>query len=187
MKKIIIRHHRDYYGKVKYLVASEFESVEQVCDAVLASCFIPVAYEEMIIYKDFGFIVDGCLSAPPLQADIVISPYEEHLPDVCPKESFPTSLVFSLLHKDDVVSLFEKGYLDAVEWINNGCVTREPEREKIFGDTKLGVMALVMVGVRCLLEIAGMDRDRTTRVCQWLGLDDERRYRKSGTSTKKTQ
>uniref|UniRef100_A0A7S4QNP9 PNPLA domain-containing protein n=1 Tax=Alexandrium monilatum TaxID=311494 RepID=A0A7S4QNP9_9DINO len=90
-----------------HTVVTEFRSDQALLDAVLASCYIPVAYEQPIVLDGLGFCIDGCVSAFLPNTRCVVSPYHCHLADVTPTEEYEGTLVFNLLHGDDVLRLFE--------------------------------------------------------------------------------
>ena len=62
-----------------------------VLDAVLASCYIPIAYEAPVVLATprLGFCVDGCAMNFLPAASLVVSPYHAHQADVAPATEFP--------------------------------------------------------------------------------------------------
>ena len=57
---------------------------QALLDAVLASCYIPIAYEAPVCIAPHGFCVDGCSLHFLPDADVLISPYHCHLAEISP-------------------------------------------------------------------------------------------------------
>jgi len=133
---------------------TEFQSVEAVVQSVLASCYIPVAYEVPIVLPSLGFCIDGCVCNFLLNATCVVSPYHVHLADICPAREYPGALVFNLVHGDDVLRLFEDGYLDCVAWLLAGSPSRFKERQGLHCQTGMSFNALLLQGWRTFKDIA---------------------------------
>ena len=141
----------------EHVVVSRFASEDELLDAVLASCYIPVAYESPVVLAQHGFCVDGCALHFLPTADAVLSPYHCHLAEVTPREQYPRAMVFNLLHASDILRLFEDGYLDTVRWLESGGASRDAERRaKADGVPLASMRALVSEGVSVALEIAGL-------------------------------
>ena len=145
----------------QHATISSFSDEDAVLDAVLASCYIPVAYEAPVVLNAprLGFCVDGCAISFLPQASCVVSPYHEHRAEIAPAVEFPAALVFSLVHADDVLALFEAGYRDTVRWLESGAPSRERQRAtKSAQAAGGGLGAFATVALQVLLEIAGVER-----------------------------
>jgi hypothetical protein len=148
----------------QHVVVSDFADEASLLDAVLASCYIPVAYETPVVLSApaLGFCVDGCaLSFLPM-ASCVVSPYHAHNADIFPAREYPSALVFSLVHADDVLKLFEDGYLDTVRWLEAQAPSRECERLAVHAQSTGGLAAFAGVAVQVFLELLGVKRS-------WIG------------------
>ena len=136
---------------------TEFGSEEELLDAVLASCYIPVAYEHPVVLRGLGFCVDGCVCSFLPNARCRVSPYHCHLADVSPVEEYNGSLVFNLLHGHDVLRLFEDGYLDCVKWLRAGAASKAGKRiQHLDGTRRRSFRALLVQGVRVFLSMSGV-------------------------------
>ena len=148
----------------EHVVVSGFASEAELLDAVLASCYIPVAYESPVVLPRHGFCIDGCALRFLPAADLVISPYHVHLAEATPRAQYPSSMVFNLLHASDILRLFEDGYLDTVRWLEEGGgASRDAERRAKAGAAPIAssMRALVAEGVGVALEIAGFSGGRS--------------------------
>eukprot|EP00928_Gymnodinium_smaydae_P066471 TRINITY_DN49481_c0_g1_i1.p1 TRINITY_DN49481_c0_g1~~TRINITY_DN49481_c0_g1_i1.p1 ORF type:complete len:396 (+),score=55.03 TRINITY_DN49481_c0_g1_i1:77-1189(+) len=139
-----------------HLEVVNFKSDENVVQTVLASCYIPIAYEWPIRLPGLGFCIDGCVCSFLPNATCVVSPYHVHMADICPAEEYPGTLVFNLLHGDDVLRLFEDGYLDCLAWVQAGAPSRSKERGGALGQQGASFMALLAQGWHVLKSIAGI-------------------------------
>lgn len=149
-----------------HAVVSSFADTEEVLDAVLASCYIPIAYESPVVVRGLGFCIDGCALSFLPTADAVISPYHCHTAEVSPGEQYPHAMVFNLLHGSDILRLFEDGYLDTVRWLEGGGASRDAERRaKVSGKRCASTRALVAEGVRVALDLVGGGTNRPAASC----------------------
>ena len=140
-----------------HTMETEFHDTSQLLNTVLASCYIPIAYEWPIVLPGRGFCVDGCALRFLPNADCVVSPYHCHTADVTPTSEYPRAMVFNLLHPDDVLTLFEDGYMDAVRWLEAGGSSRTTEREKLQRNpTSASLRALWSEGWRVFQEMCAM-------------------------------
>eukprot|EP00401_Gymnodinium_catenatum_P067034 CAMPEP_0117518616 /NCGR_PEP_ID=MMETSP0784-20121206/32223_1 /TAXON_ID=39447 /ORGANISM="" /LENGTH=344 /DNA_ID=CAMNT_0005314541 /DNA_START=15 /DNA_END=1049 /DNA_ORIENTATION=+ len=139
-----------------HVAVTGFPSEVDIVDTVLASCYIPVAYEDPIVLRGLGFCIDGCVCGFLPNARCVISPYHCNLADVGPATEYPGTLVFNLLHGDDVLRLFEDGYLDCLRWLDNGAPSNCSERDASSSAVGKSFRALVWQGFRVFLSIAGI-------------------------------
>jgi len=112
----------------KSKTVSKFGGEDHLIDVGLASSYIPVVFEEPITLPDLGLCLDGVILNPHPNAQFVISPFHDHLPDITPAKEYPTALLFNTLHGDDVLRLFEDGYLDCMRWLEAGAPSRTDER-----------------------------------------------------------
>lgn len=130
-------------------------SSKELEDAVLASCYIPVVWEQTIWLKDLGLCIDGGASGFLLDGDVVISPYHSNVPDVGPIDEYPRQLVFQPVDARDMVRLFEDGYQDCVRWVEGGCRSQRSVRQaKLQISSSVG--ALLREGMDTFLEVAGI-------------------------------
>mmetsp|Transcript_35737 Transcript_35737/g.111544 ORF Transcript_35737/g.111544 Transcript_35737/m.111544 type:complete len:146 (+) Transcript_35737:1-438(+) len=142
---------------------TEFPSDEAVLDAVLASFYIPVAYEQPMVLPGLGVCLDGCVCSFLPNVRCVISPYHCHLADIFPAEEYECTLVFNLLHGDDVLRLFEDGYLDCLRWLERGAPSRFGERKGSFAPRGASFLALLKQGFLVFLSLAGLRRPRPAK------------------------
>ena len=91
-------------------------------------------------------------------ASCVVSPYHAHNAEIFPAIEYPTALVFSLVHSDDVLKLFEDGYLDTVRWLEGHAPSREPQRRAAETQSAAGLAAFVAVAAQAFLELLGVQR-----------------------------
>jgi len=116
---------------------SSFASQLELEEVVLASCYIPVVWEDPIWLRHIGPCLDGGASGFHVQGDFVFSPYHSNLPDVGPAVEYPRQLVFEPVDARDMLRLFEDGYRDCARWITEGCQSRREERqERLFSSSK---------------------------------------------------
>ena len=141
-------------------VITSYPDEAALLDVVLASCFIPVAYESPVVLSTpgLGFCVDGCAMDFLPMASCVVSPYHSHSADIYPAVEYPTALVFSMVHADDVLKLFEDGYLDTVRWLEAHRPCRERERAAVCAQPAGGLAAFAAVALQAFLELLGLKR-----------------------------
>lgn len=137
----------------EHVVVSEFYEEKTLIDVVLASCYIPVAYESPKMLPQFGFCIDGCAVHFLPEAQLVASPYHCHNADIAPEHEYPRELVFNLLHGDDVLRLFEDGYVDTVRWLEQGGNSQLFQRQEAAAEAGASTRTLVREGWRCIREI----------------------------------
>ena len=148
-----------------HAVVSEFSSEQELLDAILASCYIPIAYEDPVVLENLGFCVDGCVCSFLPNAKCVVSPYHCHLGDIAPAQEYDGSLVFNLLHGQDVLRLFEDGYLDCVKWLDAGAPSNAGKRARQFyGSSTKSLQALLFQGLRVFLNMAGFCQRPASKV-----------------------
>lgn len=141
----------------EHRLVSSFADERALVDAVLASCYIPVAYEDPIFLAKHGFCIDGCALHFLPNARFVVSPYHCHLGDISPAEEYSGTLVFNLLHGSDVLRLFEDGYLDACRWLEKGASSRRKERAALAeGGQTASLRALAVKGIQVGASIFGL-------------------------------
>jgi hypothetical protein len=117
----------------------------------------PPLDEIPIVLKRYGFCVDGCALHFLPSADLVISPYHCHRAEVTPRHEYPRAMVFSLLHADDILTLFEEGYRDTVQWLESGGTSRDAERRAhAEGVPCASMRSLVDEASKVFLSIAGI-------------------------------
>ncbi|CAK9108095.1 unnamed protein product [Durusdinium trenchii] len=132
----------------------DFQSAKDVEETVLASCYIPVVWEEPIWLKDLGPCLDGGPFGFLIDGDVVFSPYHSNVPDVGPAEEYPRTLVFQPVDAQDMLRLFEDGYRHCVSWIQQGCPSRRSERQAVWAEPGSGSpKTLVMEGWKTLREL----------------------------------
>merc|ERR1711920_966812 len=68
----------------RHVEVTSFESDKELLDSVLASCYIPVAYEDPIWLRRLGFCIDGCICSFLPNTRCVVSPYHCHQADISP-------------------------------------------------------------------------------------------------------
>lgn len=140
----------------EHVSVGAFSGEQELLDVVLASCHIPVAYETPVVLgKGLGFCIDGCALDFLPEADVVISPFHCHAPEIGPLKEYPGSMNFSLLHGEDILRLFEDGYLDAVRWLKAGAPSRRGERETTRARPLISHRLLVSQGFRVALSALG--------------------------------
>lgn len=137
----------------EHVVVDEFRKQEELVDTVLASCYLPVAYEIPKRLRNLGFCVDGCALQFLPNAQCVVSPYHCHLPDVGPAAEYPRSLVFNLMHGDDVLRLFEDGYLDTIRWLERGGTSKLFERQQAASEDAASTWAFIGETARFVKEV----------------------------------
>ena len=142
----------------EHLELRHFADAEALLDAVLASCYIPIAYEAPVRIAPHGFCVDGCSLHFLPDADLLISPYHCHLAEIAPaREQYPYTMVFNLLHSSDILVLWEDGYLDTVRWLQSGGASRRPERDARQREVRFASMrALLGEAMQMVLETTGL-------------------------------
>lgn len=104
----------------EHAIIGDFDTPEELTSCVLGSCYIPVAFEEPQWSTRHGLLLDGGICGFQVNGDVVISPYQDILPEVGPEEPYPRSLVFFAPHRSDAASLFEDGYNDCMAWLQTG-------------------------------------------------------------------
>eukprot|EP00933_Yihiella_yeosuensis_P030422 TRINITY_DN24062_c0_g2_i1.p1 TRINITY_DN24062_c0_g2~~TRINITY_DN24062_c0_g2_i1.p1 ORF type:complete len:397 (+),score=69.45 TRINITY_DN24062_c0_g2_i1:43-1191(+) len=127
----------------QHTIVREFKSDRNLIDVVLASCYIPVAYEDPIVLPGLGFCIDGCALNFLPNANCVISPWHCQEGDITPKEEYPGTLVFNLIHGEDLLRLFEDGYLDCVRWLEDGAPSKASFRDTHLRGKRTSIFALV--------------------------------------------
>lgn len=137
-------------------LVEEFKNEQDLLDAVLASCYIPVAYEQPVVLPGLGFCIDGCVCSFLYNTRCVVSPYHVHWADISPAEEYDGTLVFNLLHGEDVLRLFEDGYLDCLKWLERGAPSNFDKRRGAFSSQGKSFRALVWQGLRTFLSLAGV-------------------------------
>ena len=118
--------------RARPLTVSKFEGTSDLIDALMASCYIPVYYEEPRFFRG-GLCVDGGLtmSSPPVgsgTSTVFVSPI--HLPssDQCTahlplgsisntKEPYPVQLAFFPSCRSDYEKIEADGANDTLKWI----------------------------------------------------------------------
>lgn len=139
-----------------------FESSFSLQQAVLASCFIPVVWEDSVWLQGVGPCLDGGASGFMVNGDIVVSPYHSNLPEVGPPVEYPRQLVFQPIDAGDMLRLFEDGYRDCAQWIDAGCPSRRDERQRAIDSMGGGgIAALLREGWSTLLEVSGVRQKRS--------------------------
>eukprot|EP00747_Dinoflagellata_sp_TGD_P021546 gnl/TRDRNA2_/TRDRNA2_128561_c1_seq1.p1 gnl/TRDRNA2_/TRDRNA2_128561_c1~~gnl/TRDRNA2_/TRDRNA2_128561_c1_seq1.p1 ORF type:complete len:185 (-),score=30.61 gnl/TRDRNA2_/TRDRNA2_128561_c1_seq1:30-584(-) len=141
-------------------IVAEFANEQELVTSVLASCYIPVAYEEPIRLRGLNLCIDGCAINFFPSAKFVVSPYHCHLADIEPVAEYPRTMVFNLLHGDDILRLFEDGYLDTVRWLQEGTRSREKLRTAAWAGApaKTSVIELLRQGILTVIALAGFER-----------------------------
>jgi len=143
----------------------EFNSQHELEQSVLASCYIPVVWEEPIWLPGIGPCLDGGAAGFLVNGDFVFGPYHSNLPDVGPVVEYVRQLVFQPVDEQDIIRLFEDGYRDCAAWIRQGCPSKSQERaRKLFGaqSTALdNVKVLIAETAATFLEVAGIRNKRS--------------------------
>jgi len=140
-----------------YHEVSAYETPLDLQQAVLASCFIPVVWEDPIWLRDLGPCLDGGASGFAIDGDVVVSPYHSSVPDLGPEVEYPRALVFQPIDARDMLKLFEDGYRDCLRWIEAGCPSsREQRRTAIAAAVGGGFNTLLMEGWATFLEVSGL-------------------------------
>eukprot|EP00927_Polykrikos_kofoidii_P051040 TRINITY_DN44855_c0_g1_i1.p1 TRINITY_DN44855_c0_g1~~TRINITY_DN44855_c0_g1_i1.p1 ORF type:complete len:354 (+),score=52.69 TRINITY_DN44855_c0_g1_i1:105-1166(+) len=147
-----------------------FASQRDLEQGVLASCYIPVVWEEPIwLSGGVGPCLDGGATRFLIDGDFVFGPYHSNIPDLCPETEYPRQLVFQPVDLQDLYRLFEDGYRDALRWIENGCPSRKAERMKTLfdekGNTSRGnIRVLLSEASSTFLEVAGIREKPSIKV-----------------------
>lgn len=128
-----------------------FSTVEDLIGTLLGSCYIPVAFETPQWSASLGPLWDGAIFEFAAQGDIVASPYANTLPDIMPERPYPAHFSFFPPHGDDVVRIFEDGYMDCLRWLEAGCPTRAAAREAAFGNEE-GGLGPMLREAKCFLK-----------------------------------
>lgn len=125
--------------------------------AILASCYIPVVWEDAIWLPDIGPCLDGGASGFLVDGDVVFGPYHSNHPDVGPAEEYPRQLVFQPVDARDMLRLFEDGYRDCARWIQAGCPSRQAERHRLLTEQSCGgALTMLREGLATFLEVTGV-------------------------------
>merc|ERR1712154_518163 len=136
---------------------TKFDSFADLQQAVLASCFIPMVWEEVIWLPGIGPCVDGGASSYMVDGDVVMSPNHDSISDVAPAVEFPRHFFFHPIDARDMLRLFEEGYRDCARWIDAGCPSkREVRQAAIATMVGGGVGTLLNKGLTTFLEVVGL-------------------------------
>lgn len=140
-----------------------FKNSSELEQAVLASCYIPVVWEDPIWLPDIGPCLDGGVSGFSVDGDFVFGPYHSNFPDVGPSAEYSRQLVFQPVDARDMLRLFEDGYRDCARWVEAGCPSRHAERqEKIFSQRAGGTCTMLREGWATFLEVSGIHEKRVS-------------------------
>eukprot|EP00401_Gymnodinium_catenatum_P066869 CAMPEP_0117492074 /NCGR_PEP_ID=MMETSP0784-20121206/18395_1 /TAXON_ID=39447 /ORGANISM="" /LENGTH=355 /DNA_ID=CAMNT_0005286885 /DNA_START=70 /DNA_END=1137 /DNA_ORIENTATION=+ len=135
---------------------TDFASQADLELAVLASCYIPVVWEEPIWLKGVGPCLDGGATGFLVDGDFVFGPYHSNLPDVGPEREYPRQLVFQPVDAQDLLRLFEDGYRDCARWVAVGCPSRRTERLDRTSNKESAGKVLAREAWATFLEVAGI-------------------------------
>jgi len=134
---------------------TEYKSSLDIQEAILASCSVPIVFEQTIWLPGLGPCLDGGASRFVVDGDFVFSPYKSSTPDLGPEKEYSRQLVFGTVHAEDMLRLFEDGYRDCARWVEAGCPSRKEERSKAIESTN-NVSTLFKEGWDTLLEVTGI-------------------------------
>lgn len=137
----------------EHVVVSTFDDEQMLIDTVLASCYIPVAYEKPKRLSEIGFCIDGCAAHFMPNAQYVASPYHCHNAEIMPEHEYPRQMVFNLLHGDDVLRLFEDGFLDTIHWLDQGAPSKLFDRMESTGEPGASTATLINEAKRLAWEL----------------------------------
>lgn len=141
----------------------EFASNEALVRAVLATCYIPVVWEETVWLRGLGFCLDGAASGFMVDGDVVVGPYHSGHPDIYPPREFPRQLVFKPVAMPDLLRLFEEGWRDAAQWAKSGGPMAREARQRQMAVAGFGMRTLLQEGAATFLEVVGLRRRSSTR------------------------
>mmetsp|Transcript_5012 Transcript_5012/g.12225 ORF Transcript_5012/g.12225 Transcript_5012/m.12225 type:complete len:476 (+) Transcript_5012:71-1498(+) len=113
------------------VAVDSFDSANELVTTLLGSCYIPVAFETPQWSEKLGPLWDGGILEFQTHGDIVVSPYENTMPDIFPAKPYPRNFTFFSPHHCDSVRIFEDGYMDCLRWLEAGAPTRAAERDAL--------------------------------------------------------
>merc|ERR1712217_465239 len=118
----------------EHALVKGFMHERTLINTVLAACYIPAVYETPVRLPKLGMCMDAAAVKHVPSAQIVISPLHCHHADITPLQEYPHDSNANLLHGDDLLRLFEDGYLDAVRWLESGGESKLFERQEAMSE-----------------------------------------------------